>query len=281
MQLFALNQQQHLVSVELAKRRENYLCPECACALRVRGGAKRQKHFYHLHPNPSCRQNGKSLVHLLLQKHLQQLIGPQDCSLEKPFKLINRIADFVWHSKKIVFEIQCSPLPAHEVEARNKDYLSMGYQVVWILHEKNFNKSFASSAELFLRNHPFYYTNIDEHGFGLIYDQFHLYDNAQKCYCIKPFPINLSKVIALPQLHEGYLPAFLKERLKKWSFYFEGDLIDLALQNKAPSELLLEMKKAEAAFKASRPKRSFHFIIAALCRPYKTLLHHLLQKCCR
>ena len=171
MQIYALDSQGTLIEAFLAQKHFDYHCLECKGALRLRGGSHRRLHFYHIDPAPSCRLNGKSPTHLAIQYALQNLLKEEKTSLEYPFPSIGRIADFVWHSKKIVIEVQCSPIQAAEVEERIKDYNSMGYAVVWILHEQRFNQLRVTGAEAFLRDHLFFYTDMNEKGLGKIYRQ--------------------------------------------------------------------------------------------------------------
>lgn len=171
MQLFALNEQNKLVSILEASKQQDFFCLECGQAVRKRGGSFRKDHFYHSKPNPQCRQSGKSLEHLQVQLFLQNVIGTEQVTLEKRFDEISRVADVCWDKEKLIFEIQCSPIAAAEIHQRNHDYLSLGYQVVWILHDERYNQKHLSAAELYLLNHPHYYTNMDAEGLGIIYDQ--------------------------------------------------------------------------------------------------------------
>lgn len=169
MQIYALDNTGSLISAIHAQKKASYLCPECACPLRLRGGDLRRLHFYHLDLAPSCRLNGKSETHLAIQSHLQTLFGEQDCLLEKRFPTIQRIADCYSPSKKIVYEIQCSPISAEEVKKRMRDYASLGFKVIWILHDKQFNRNIVSAAEAFLLAHTFVYTNFNNKGMGTFY----------------------------------------------------------------------------------------------------------------
>src|SRR5262249_7520278 len=113
--------------------------------------------------------SGKSLVHLQTQRYIQKELP--GCQLEKRFPSVNRIADVVCEEKKLVFEIQCSYITAREIEERNIDYSSLGYRVIWILHDRLYNQFHLTAAEYFLESSPRYFANIDEEGNGYIYDQ--------------------------------------------------------------------------------------------------------------
>lgn len=126
----------------------------------------------------------KSVAHLKIQHHLKSLIGT--AILEKSFPEVRRIADVVWEEKKIVFEVQCSPITKEEVEARCLDYEKVGYRPIWILYNKNFNQRILSSAELFLRKKGAYFAD----GFK-IYDQFEIVTNSVRLFRGKPVEIDL------------------------------------------------------------------------------------------
>ena len=97
MHLYALDEKENLISVHETDKKTNYFCPECRSIVRCRGGFLRQIHFYHLEPNRSCRQSGKSLVHLQIQYYLQRVLSESE--LEKRFSSIDRIADVAWEKK--------------------------------------------------------------------------------------------------------------------------------------------------------------------------------------
>jgi competence protein CoiA len=224
MQLYALNDQDILISANHAVKQKDYICFECKSLVRLRGGRHRQNHFYHLEPNRSCKLGGKSLLHLHVQCHIQRLLPEEDCLLEHRFPKINRIADVVWLSQKLVFEVQVSPITAEEMMHRNRDYALMGYQVIWILHDKRFNRFQVSAAEEFIKNSPHYYTNIDTNGRGVIYDQLQWMVRGTRKKRERPLIINLSQ----PQrpIRPIYkIPDMLDLRLKSWPICFCGDLI--------------------------------------------------------
>ncbi len=111
-----------------------------------------------------------SLLHQSVQSYIYGLIPKGEAFMEHRFS--KHIADLFWLPKKIVFEIQCSPISIDIAVARTKDYKKMGFHLVWILHQKNFNKTYLTLAELYLRKlNNCYYTNISKAGHGYIYDQ--------------------------------------------------------------------------------------------------------------
>ncbi|WP_420421730.1 competence protein CoiA [Simkania sp.] len=140
--------------------------------MQVKEGLHRRKHFFHFRPSSFCRQSGKTEVHLTIQKKILQSLPEGHAVLEKRFPSINRIADVVWEAKKRVFEVQCSPISLQEVKERMADYASVGYQVIWILHDYRFNRKRLSAAEYYLRPFHAFFTSINAKGRGFFYDQY-------------------------------------------------------------------------------------------------------------
>ncbi len=243
MQLYALKGSNPIAAAK-AERGKDYLCPECASTVRLRGGPSRQTHFYHLFLTKKCRQHQKSLEHLQLQLKLFELIGP-DAQIECPFPDIRRIADVAWHSKKIVFEIQRSPIPLEEAQSRNGDYQTAGYHVIWILHDKQFNKATLSAAESHLRTTPCYFTNIDKTGNGIIYDQFEVIKGIRRLFKGPPLKITPTKILSMPSIAapDIALPHLLLDRLANWKCYAAGDLLHRILKE---GNLCLSAKKMTA-----------------------------------
>ncbi len=111
-----------------------------------------------------------SLLHQSVQKHIYDLLPCGEAFIEH--RLPGHVADLVWLPKKIIFEIQVSPISVDIAISRTADYKKMGFYIVWILHQKSFNSTYLSLGELFLRRHRnCYYTNISTTTFGYIYDQ--------------------------------------------------------------------------------------------------------------
>lgn len=220
------------------------------------------------------------MVHIQIQSFLQRLLPEGDCHLEVRFSEIKRIADVVWTSQKLIFEIQCSGISAEEVKQRNRDYLSLGYQVVWILHDSFFNQQRVTAAEVFLRQFPFYFTNMDIEGRGRVYDQFDIVHKGMRRHVQQHSSVDLS----LPQVTKhpikmlSIVPRFIQERLQKWPHYFKGDLID----GEDFSEILQAEKEwaSRNQFDKANPliKRVWYRFIV---RPYMLLLRMLLERLCR
>lgn len=216
MQIFAFDDNENLISALQAERKKDYICPECKGVVHARGGLFKRDHFYHTKRSPSCPLHKKSLNHLSIQLHFAKILPA--CALEVPFPSIKRIADCVWEEEKIIFEIQVSPISKNEVKERLFDYKSIGYDVVWILHDKTFNQKRPSSAEIFLKNSAHYYSSINLEGKGHIYDQLsHIkwgYFSAKSA----PQPIDPTK---------PHRPPFPNPLRKHWSLGFYADFLQI------------------------------------------------------
>lgn len=286
MHLYALDEKENLISAHQADKQTNYFCRECRCVVRCRGGFLRQVHFYHLEPNRTCRQSGKSLIHLQIQQYMQTVLPTSECELEKRFPLINRIADVVWEEKKLIFEIQCSPISAREIEGRNHDYQSLGYQVIWIMHDHLYNKNRLTAAEYFLQESPHYFTDMNAEGQGRIYDQCDWIEKGKRLKSMGSREVNISShCLCKEQLFSNYdYPTWLKKRIQSWPIYFSGDFLDHLLMSKdvkageIGQETFIELEKSQTQLGLrERVMNMINFIMF----PYRLMLHLIIEKLTR
>lgn len=285
MQLYAINQKNQIVFANAAEKHLDYQCIECKKRVRLRGGFHRQNHFYHIEPNQHCNLHGKGMVHLQIQLYLQSLLS-SECQLEYRFPEINRIADVAWIPHNLIFEIQCSPIFAEEVRKRNHDYNKLGWQVIWILHDKRFNKWRLSAAEYFLRASGYYFTNMTANGQGIIYDQYDFVEGGFRRQKLEPLAINLSSYTLVDQkkLHINFLKE-VKNRMLQRKIYFNGDLIDLTLRKRC-EDYLLKAQQIEKALEKKivstnwidQLRSIFYYIII---RPYYLLFQIILERMAR
>lgn len=222
MQIYALDANGKIITAKNAQRKTFYRCVECRAPVRIRGGKWRKSHFYHPQLRQDCRQGGKSKTHTLIQNNFKQMLQGQSVLLEHPFPEIGRIADVVWLERKIIFEIQCSPISAEEIAARNRDYSSMGYEIVWILHEKTFNRFKLSSAEKLLLNSAHYFTNISPISKGRIYDQYCYIKAGKRLYRSRRLFIDVRSV----SFEIKEFPESFPMHRRGWKLSFKGDLYD-------------------------------------------------------
>lgn len=286
MQLYALNGEGQVIRARQALKHTDYQCLECRQTVRLRGGPQRQPHFYHLEPTPFCRQHHKGPVHLQIQSYFLQKLPLGDCQLECSFPSIRRIADVAWLSQQIIFEIQCSPISAQEVLARNRDYQQLGWRVVWILHDERYNQTRLSAAELALRSSPHFFTNMDRLGAGMIYDQFDVCDKGLRLRRLPPLPIEIRDFRLMESIQVQSFPfTLLEHRMNNWKLFFAGDLFHLFL-NTPSSDYLRQVVEIEKSLEASCLPFTWHHLPFKLWQwgvaiPYQTLFRFLLERMCR
>ena len=294
MQLYALDEQNQPVFANHAHKQKDYSCVECGSAVRLRGGLHRQNHFYHVMSDRACVLNGKSMEHLQVQCFLQGQLPPDEGLLEHRFPSIGRIADVLWKSAGIVFEIQCSPISAEEVRCRNRDYASLGLRVVWILHDARYNQWRVTAAELLLQAHPHYYTNIDAAGKGEFYDQLCVIRQGIRVNALPPLSINMPilyqlKLTERQPLKALEVPKILRRRLEAWPLCFEGDLLHLYVHSPDSAEMqayLARILALEAEEASPERGRGWKMRIATawrlfVVRPYRHLFQLLLERACK
>lgn len=290
MQLHAINENQSIVSVKHASKGKDYFCLECQEIVRVRAGPHRHKHFYHLARNISCRLNGKGMVHLQVQEHIKNLLPKGQGFLEYPFPAVNRIADVAWLQKQLVFEVQCSPISPEEIEQRIQDYRSQGLTVIWVLHDNRYNKYRLSAAELYLRDHFLYFTNINANGEGIIYDQFDIIHRSLRQYTLSP-PLKVDpshpKQICpdFPPLQNIFNLKVIHQRFLK-GLYFSGDLFDLLHHSAEALTISSKIEKAEKAYATNistvlQTKSIYRRVIQLFARTYRLFFQILLERACR
>jgi competence protein CoiA len=277
MQFYALNHKGQIINAKQAQKHCDYICTECGTLLRIRSGEHRQTHFYHLESIRTCSLRKKGMVHLQLQNYLFNLLPVNDCHLEHRFSEIKRIADVVWISKKIVFEIQCSPISSLEISQRNLDYKSLGWSVVWILHDKRFNKEVLSTAERGLHDTLYYFSNMNAFGEGVIYDQFEIVEKNRRIRRLGALKVNLDDIKYLIEPINKNTLSLCRQKHLTWPFYFGGDLLDVKDLDYLQAAIRIEKEHQRMAVKQLLVGWMHRIII----RPYRVLFRYFLEKACR
>ena len=251
MQRYAFSQEGVRVFAEEALSQVDYFCPECLGKLRVRRGDIKIAQFFHYEGAKECRWRTRLQSHTTIQEELIQRLGKENCSVEKFFPEIARIADVAFHPQKIVFEIQVSPISEKELEARTLDYWKTGWHVIWILHIEQFGSKRACLAEESLQSIPHYFTDIGSER-GSLWDEVS-YVYKRKRIWFFPFSRKRLSILA-PIIHappplairtaSSYSTslAWYKFRRETWSCSLQGDFLseesspNLSLPKKIPTK---------------------------------------------
>ena len=184
--------------------------------------------------------------------------------------------------KKIIFEIQCSSISNQEIYQRNQDYQSVGWQVVWILHDQRYNQKFLHPAEYALSNHPHYFSNMNALGEGIIYDQFESIEEGRRLFKAGKFPVNVLKIMPFnPSFSKKVNLKQCQKRLKSWPLGFEGDLFDHIETTYYQQAVDFEKAYLFSKYKNSLRSLGHNFVNSCILHPYKVLFRYILEKACR
>lgn len=275
MAFYAFDQEEEFVSANEADFRKNYWCIDCKQPVKRRYGKFGFFHFYHLSKSPQCRLYSHKDNHLLAQIQIQRLFKDQELQLEKPFLQIDRVGDACLKKKKIVFEIQCSPISESEARARIHDYRSLGYEVIWLLDDKRYNKQILKPAEKFLRSHLTYYISIQKGRAIQIYDQFEILSRNRRIKKGKKLIIDPRKIyINSASSFEGKLIPKQVRDLKSRVFCYK-DRTYLAKIN--PKETLTYWRRLEIQY-AKHPSQILLWFKEHLLAPYQKALTKYLMR---
>lgn len=171
-----------------------------------------------------------STLHRDLQRYILHKLSYFSPKREVHFGAINRTADVVVESKKLVFEIQCSRISRAEILRRNGDYQQRGYRTIWILHARKYGKRIPSHAELYLKEREHYFSNYCQTG-GDIYDRYFF---SKKSHFKYMNPIKIETIS--PFIHTKATTTFKKHA----QYYCKGDLIDSLLSDPDAAETLIK-----------------------------------------
>lgn len=274
-----------LVYASDAKERRSYRCSHCKEPVKVRKGLYRIAHFYHLSRSPTCRLHSKSQDHLLAQLAIQSLLPVGEGSLEKSFFEILRVADIVWEPHKIIFEIQCSLLSQTEAEERVRDYAQIGYQIVWILDDRVFNKKSPRPAEQWIRQRLSYFASIRHQTFPIFYDQFEIFQQQRRIKKGPPLKVKLQNPRQIPpiSLPEEKFPCQVLHKAQMTHLFFQGDLmhkaiLSLAIPSLAVSMQNLRMQEDISSLPMFKLKSTRNWIFWTFLQPLGFLLLALFEK---
>jgi competence protein CoiA len=222
MSLFAYDDD--LIHASEAENGKIYYCVECFLPVKVRRGKHRFPHFYHLRTSPRCRLYSKTEDHLLAQIQLEKSFPDGAIQLERSFLPINRVADLCWEKEKIIFEVQCSPMTPFEAEHRIKDYRSLGYEIVWLLDDKRYNKRILRPTEELLRTHCCYYVSIRQ---DKIYDQMEILHSGLRAKKGNKFQVDVRRPSLPPKLTDP-IPKQIENLIPNCPHHFPGDRLSRA-----------------------------------------------------
>ncbi|OGN62324.1 MAG: hypothetical protein A3F09_04625 [Chlamydiae bacterium RIFCSPHIGHO2_12_FULL_49_11] len=111
--------------------------------------------------------------------------------LKKEISLGAHRADLLWPEKRLVIEIQISPITKEEVKDRTLCFASYGYDTLWLLHPRRYNQKFLKPEEGALRFASSYFilpTAADVH----VFDQSEQFRGRLRTYRSPPLLLDLN-----------------------------------------------------------------------------------------
>lgn len=198
-----------------------------------------------------------SSLHRDLQNFFLKKLSYFSPKREVRFDSIHRTADILIESKKLIFEIQCSPISQAEVMRRNTDYQQRGYRTIWILHTKHFGKKWPSQAERYLADRERYYSNFAQGG-GEIFDMMTF---PKKSGMHFKSPVQIETI-------DPFLQTSATMAVKKHAqYYCKGDIIDTLLFNSETAEaFLMQLFPPKIPLKAKIARTAWLYFEATLIK---------------
>jgi len=277
MSLYAVDDDD-LISASDAESGKIYWCMDCFGPVKRRKGKSWLPHFYHLKAAPTCRLYSKTEDHCLAQIQLQKLFPEGTVQLERPFIQINRVADACWEREKIVFEIQCSPITEGEAMGRIRDYRSIGYEAVWLLDDKRYNKRVLRPAEEYLRRCSTYYLSIKGGLTSECYDQFEIFAEGIRVKRGKRMKVDPQKIrrMAKKTFNEELFPKQIIQL--NLQIYFQGSRIERALQGHLMTMQYWRGLEIQFSVKGKNPNKFKLWFSRYIGKPYLLFLARLIRR---
>jgi len=278
MVLSAIDERGNIIPAKAAIKQKNYRCRQCDATLRLRGGHRRQLHFYHLSLNHNCPACNKSEQHMAVQQYLMEKLPFNESALEWQRPEIGRIADVAWIHQSLVFEVQCSHMSVQELQERNHDWQSIGFEVIWILHDMRYNKKMLHPIEETLQGKTFYYTNIDANGFGSVYDQYELCEGRYRRILVQ----KTIEEFTPQKTATNFVPSLVKKRIEEHCPIFTDDIAGRCLNDKSFARQLIEAENK--LLKVLKRRQRHRWLTRSLERAkeeYMGVFCHFLERACR
>ena len=183
------------------------------------------------------KEGSQITAHKKVQSYLKSLYP--NGQLEVAFPIISRRADFYLATHQLIIEVQFSPIPIQEIEARCKDYKRIGLSVIWLL-DKRYERKWQHSIFEKSKAH-YYFFNSSLHSI-LIYDRLY----SRFFSVLRPKMVNLKNLSLIKtDIIPPLMPFCLQKRTKNL-YRIEGDYFSSALTSPA---LLQFITRKEQSYK--------------------------------
>lgn len=165
--LVAVNRNGRLINLMTeTPEKQDFFCPACKSALRLRSGPIKLPHFAHISlENCESWSENESFQHLSLKKAIYLwATKTEKVKMEEYLPELKQTPDLLL-SDQIAIEIQCSRLSIERLFERTKNYEAHDYKVIWLMGKDLWLKSRLSSLQknllYFSMNSGFHYWELD------------------------------------------------------------------------------------------------------------------------
>ena len=164
------------------------------------------------------------------------------------------------------------PLTEKEGEMRVRDYKSGGYDVIWLLDDKRYNKRVVRPAEDYLRKGSAYYMTLRRGLSSEYYDQFEVFAEGARVRKGRRMPIDLRNIRRMPKVsfNEELFPKQIVQL--NCARYFAGDRMDRALKNYTLSMQNWRGLEIQFGKPKPRPSKFREWVWTYIGLPYLDLL---------
>lgn len=154
--------------------------------------------------------------------------------------------------------------------------------MIWILHDARYNKPHLSAMELYLKDQPHYFTNMQQNGEGIIYDQFAIIQHSRRLTQLLPLPIDIRRFKQF-SIEKNVLQV-INDRRRLWNGFFSGDLADLAESELMDGHGYLQKAMELERRYYSRGENGYwhqvkELLYFGIIRPYYLILQLFVERC--
>lgn len=222
----AKNRQSQLINVLEGRieKGQEFFCPSCQSALRLKEGRVKQTHFAHISLQDCHFQwENESTQHLSLKAAIYAWARQHHAvQVEAYIPEIEQVADILLE-KKLALEVQCSSLSISRLKERTLDYRQTGLQVLWLLGRNLWLKDHLNALQKqflnFSQNMGFFLWELDDEKQELRLRYLIHEDWRGKVYCLtKSFPFGQGNLLDILRLPYG------KQSLSKFDVQMDNQL---------------------------------------------------------
>lgn len=158
--LRAKSENNSIVLANQAVKGLNYICPHCNRSVIFKNGGIKRAHFAHKNKRDYYCHKGETFEHYQLKYLLAQWFEYHaiDVALEPYVPQSYQYPDLIINHTNVI-EIQFSQIPIFQIQKRTKSLLALGYSVIWIIKNPNYNEILQT---LKLSNYERTFINNDE-----------------------------------------------------------------------------------------------------------------------